>query len=130
MIKEYFDLELRSLRANIETGLLVARRALWPCLLLCLLASTARPQSDATPTDGSTPLGMTPGGPAGSYPLSGFDAVNLYNGKLTINLPLLGIGGRGAAATHLALSNLSANWQVITHTLPTGNQLFIATGNW
>ena len=31
-----------------------------------------------TATDGSTPLGLQPGAPAGSYPLSGFDNVNLY----------------------------------------------------
>src|SRR6266851_5790441 len=41
-----------------------------------------------------TPLAMTPGAPAGSYALSGFDNVNLYNGNLNFSLPLLKIGGR------------------------------------
>jgi hypothetical protein len=40
-----------------------------------LSASVAAQTTSAT--DGSTPLGLQPGAPAGSYALSGFDNVNL-----------------------------------------------------
>lgn len=46
-------------------------------------------------TDATTPELVKAGTPAGSYLLSGADAVNLYNGSLTIRLPLVSVGGRG-----------------------------------
>jgi hypothetical protein len=46
--------------------------------ILALAAwSVAHAQQYAT--DGTTPLGLSPGTPTGSYPLSGFDNVNLFN---------------------------------------------------
>ena len=52
-----------------------------------------------TAIDGSTPPGQSPGAPAGSFALSGFDNVNLFNGNLNFSLPVMRIGGRGAVAT-------------------------------
>ncbi|HXM51037.1 MAG TPA: RHS repeat-associated core domain-containing protein [Pyrinomonadaceae bacterium] len=72
-----------------------------------------------TATDGKTPLGMTPGSPSGSYELSGFDNVNLYNGNLNFQLPLLGIGGRGDAQMALLLALNLKGWRVL-HTNPSG----------
>src|SRR5258708_38456540 len=63
-------------------------------------------------TNGSTPSGLTRGAPAGSYSLSGFDNVNLFNGNLNASLPLLQIGGRGGARTVLALGLNSKGWRV------------------
>lgn len=54
-------------------------------------------------TDGATPLGLSPGAPAGSYPLSDFENVNLFNGTLNVALPLVKIGGRGEAGYSLTL---------------------------
>jgi hypothetical protein len=62
-------------------------------LFLLLAMATAHAQSV---TDGATPLGLSPGMPAGSYALSDFDAVNLYNGNLGFRLPLLSVAGRGS----------------------------------
>jgi len=36
-----------------------------------------------SPADGFTPLAMTPGAPSGSFALSGFENVNLFNGNLS-----------------------------------------------
>ncbi len=47
--------------------------------LIALLALAAHAQTSAT--DGSTPLGLLPGAPAGSYALSGFESINPYNGE-------------------------------------------------
>jgi RHS repeat-associated protein len=45
------------------------------------------------------PSSSTQGGrPAGSYDLSDFDNVNLFNGNLNFRLPLLSVGGRGEAS--------------------------------
>jgi RHS repeat-associated protein len=51
----------------------------------------------------STPVGWAKGTPAGSYALSGFDNVNLFNGHLNFHLPLLKVGGRGSAGYTMAL---------------------------
>src|SRR5437764_724765 len=69
--------------------------------ILVLRGSVAATTTSAT--DGSTPLGLQPGAPAGSYPLSGFDNINLYNGSLNFQLALLGISGRGGAQTPVLL---------------------------
>jgi RHS repeat-associated protein len=59
----------------------------------------------------SAPTAGTPGTPAGSYQLSGFDTVNLFSGNLNFNLPLLSIGGRGEANQNLSLT-LEMQWDV------------------
>src|SRR5262245_34221565 len=49
---------------------------------------------------------------AGSFSLSDFDAVNLYNGNLLFNLPLLIVGGRGQTGYSMGLNINSLNWKV------------------
>src|SRR5215212_3473458 len=61
------------------------------------LSSAALSAAQTSVTDGMTPTGLAPGSPAGSYPLSGFESVNLFNCNLSFRLPLLRAGGRGAA---------------------------------
>ena len=61
-------------------------------------------------TDGSTPAGLQPGAPAGSYSLGGFDNVNLFNGHMNFGLPLLHIGGRGGAGYTINL-DLERQWR-------------------
>lgn len=75
-------------------------------VVIALLAVGARAQ-----TGGSTPLGLSPGSPAGSYPLSDFETVNLYNGGLNFHLPLMSIGSRGATGYSLPL-HIEQKWSV------------------
>lgn len=72
-------------------------------LVTCGLSFAVGAQTSAT--DGSTPLGLQPGAPAGSYALSGFDNVNLYNGNLSFQLSLLGVSGRGGAQNACDVAN-------------------------
>ncbi len=80
--------------------------------LLLLLPASAFGQKS---TDGATPSGLAPGAPAGSYALSGFDNVNLFNGHLNLQLPLVGVGGRGAAGYRMTLP-VEQTWTVWTQT--------------
>ncbi len=82
--------------------------------LLFIVASSARAQgpSGTSATDGSTPLGIQPGAPAGSYPLSGFDNINPFNGNLNFHLPLLHIGGRGGVQ-HTMMLPIEQRWRII-----------------
>jgi RHS repeat-associated protein len=84
-----------------------------PC---CLLLSSIALAQSSKPTDGSTPLGLAPGSPAGSYSLSGFDTINPYSGGLNFRLPLLRVGGRGGAA-HTVMLPIEQKWQVETYTV-------------
>src|SRR2546426_12804841 len=70
---------------------------------LFLLSMAVANAQTTNPTDGSTPAGLKPGSPSGSYGLSGFDNINLYNGNLNFRLPLLSIGGRGGAGYTMML---------------------------
>jgi len=78
-------------------------------LLLLTAAGNALAQQQAT--DGATPLGLSPGAPAGSYPLSDFEDVNLFNGTLNFSLPLVKIAGRGGAGYPLML-RIDHKWLV------------------
>jgi RHS repeat-associated protein len=80
-------------------------------------------------TDGATPLGLTPGMPAGSYPLSDFDAVNLYNGSLGFRLPLLSVGGRGNTGYAMTL-RLEQKWVVDKEVTPGEPTMYYPNANW
>jgi RHS repeat-associated protein len=96
-------------------------------LLLVLFLSTSTKAQSVT--DGSTPLGLTPGMPAGSYALSDFDSVNLYNGNLGFRLPLLGIGGRGGAGYTVTL-RLEQKWIVDKEVTPGEPTMYYPNPNW
>src|SRR5690349_170822 len=83
-------------------------------LLAFLVGDAAAQQSTiiSHPTDSATPLAMAPGAPAGSYAVSGFDNVNLFNGNLNFRLPLLQVGGRGEAGYTMMLP-IEQHWQVM-----------------
>src|SRR5688572_16509035 len=111
--------------------IILIQRSLGIAFLTLLLLSGA--QAQTSPTDGSTPSALTPGAPAGSYVLSGFDNVNLYNGHLNFSLPLLSIGGRGAALMTLPLL-IERTWQIETIQIPesggSGTIIHVAQPNW
>ncbi len=87
--------------------------------LLFLTSGGAAAQTGTrSATDGTTPPGMTPGAPAGSYALSGFENVNLYNGHLNFSLPLLRVGGRGSAGHAITLP-IERHWRVAHAQVPT-----------
>jgi len=84
------------------------------CLLLSTYLSLAQPPANTTSNvaDGTTPLAVAPGGPAGAYRLTDFEQINLYNGHLNINLPILEIGGRGDARFTMTLAISRPQWTV------------------
>jgi hypothetical protein len=80
-------------------------------------------------TDGATPLGLSPGMPAGSYALSDFDAVNLYNGNLGFRLPLLSVAGRGSTGYAMTL-RLEQKWVVDKEVTPGEPTMYYPNANW
>lgn len=62
-------------------------------------------------TDKMTPPALNPGAPSGSYSISGFDNVNLFNGHLNFHLPLLNVKGRGEAQAQMTLA-IEQLWRV------------------
>ena len=80
-------------------------------MVLLLLTINTNAQNNTNATDGSTPAGLAPGVPSGSYALSGFDNVNLYNGNMNFRLPLVSIGGRGGAGYTMLLP-IEQHWTV------------------
>src|SRR5882672_1891964 len=85
------------------------RRIVLGSMLLTLIASSGFAQTTSS-TDGSTPSGVAPGSPAGSYALSGFENVNLFNGHLDVHVPQLKIGGRGEAVVTVAVGVNPEPW--------------------
>jgi len=99
-------------------------------LLLLFISTYSSGQSSLTTTDKMTPSGIAPGAPAGSYPLSGMESINLYNGNLDFRLPLLSLDGRGSAVRDLVLSINTKKWRVReTHT-ETQDTYIPTTLNW
>lgn len=85
------------------------RRSFAVISLLLLLVFGVSAQS--TSTDGTTPTGMAPGSPSGSYTLSGFESINYFNGSLNFSMPLMSVNGRGGAAASVML-NLEQHWRM------------------
>ena len=99
--------------------------AVFPAILG--LAQLALGQS--TLLDGITPPPVTPGSPEGSYALSDFESVNLFNGNLSFHLPLMTVGGRGEAKYTMYLgAEMDRRWQFIP-LLDIDGQLTGFTGN-
>jgi RHS repeat-associated protein len=101
-------------------------RTLTVISLVVLALSVAKAQETTTSvTDGRTPSGLAPGSPAGSYALSGFDNVNLYNGNLNFHLPLLQISGRGSVQMTSVVALNVKGWHVshFHREMPDGNTI-------
>src|SRR5579864_5068181 len=64
-----------------------------------------------TNEDGPLAPALAPGTPASSYALSGLDNVNYFNGNLNVHIPVLPLGGRGAAG-HLIYGPIERHWSV------------------
>lgn len=93
-----------------------AHHVLTPIVFIFILNFSVSAQTTSA-TDGSTPLGLQPGSPSGSYALSGFDNVNLYNGNLSFQLSLLGVSGRGGAQMPVMLP-IAGKWRVSDVAIP------------
>jgi RHS repeat-associated protein len=95
---------------------------------LFFLLTTGVSAQTTSVTDGATPLAIAPGAPAGSYALSEFDSINLYNGSLNFRLPLLHIGGRGDAQYAMSLP-IEQHWTV-RHRVNQIDELHYPEFNW
>ena len=97
----------------------------------CLRSLVSGVNAQTSNTDGATPAGLSPGAPAGSYSLTGFENVNLYNGNLNVSLPLLSVGGRGSAGYTITLL-IEQKWRVERFAEPFPGQPPPLTpiGNW
>ena len=86
-----------------------------PCLLvLTALVVLSCPSvfAQQSPTDSSTPTALARGThPLGSYDVGGFDAVNLFNGNLSMRFPLAGKDGRAGHGVTVLLSYNSKIWR-------------------
>ncbi len=92
---------------------------------LIFFVSTVTVIQSQTNTDGYTPTGLAPGAPAGSYALNNSESINLFNGNLGFNLPLLNVGGRGTAGYTVLLPieqkwRVNHNWEFGSHTAHPG----------
>ena len=96
------------------------------CVLTLLTAGVSCAQSI---TDGATPLGVSPGAPAGAFALSDLDSVNLYNGNLAFRLPLDKIAGRGGAGYTMVV-RLEHKWTVERDQEPGVPTRYIPNPNW
>jgi RHS repeat-associated protein len=101
-MNNYFPISRLSFAASL-------RRTCGLALFLLIAAGSIALAQRAT--DGTTPLGIAPGSPAGSFALSDFDTINPYNGNLNFRLPLLNVAGRGAAQYQITLP-IDQRWTV------------------
>ncbi len=71
------------------------------------------PAQSVSVFDGTTPTGLAPGSPVGSYGLSGFEHYNPFSGMNNLSFPLYHVGGRGEAGFDLAWT-IPQQWTVTT----------------
>ena len=92
-------------------------------IVACILSVSFPLKAATSATDGSTPLGLQPGAPAGSYSLSDFESINLFNGSLSFQLSLFGVVGRGNANIPVLLP-IEGKWRVADIAIPQPNGSF------
>ena len=85
---------------------------------LWLVSSTMAQTVTTSIADGTTPPSIQAGAPEGSYALSGFETVNIFNGNLDVRLPLYKVGGRGTAGYTIYLP-IEQRWIVQHRETPT-----------
>jgi YD repeat-containing protein len=93
---------------------------------ILIISFSARAQSI---TDGSTPLALSPGSPTGSYSLSDFDSVALYNGNLGFSLPMVKIAGRGGAG-YTMVARIEHKWLVDKEPNPGHPNIYTPNPDW
>jgi hypothetical protein len=64
-------------RGCVQSGWLNYRTVILALVFVACLTPPAIGQSGTSPTDGSTPVGLQPGTPAGSNKLSDLESINL-----------------------------------------------------
>ena len=79
-------------------------------IFVALVASSSGQQTTAL--DGTTPPSLAPGTPTGSYDLSDFEHLNLFNGNLNVSLKLLNVSGRGGAGYTVTLP-IESHWHAV-----------------
>jgi len=97
-------------------------------VLLFTVVASAQTEG-STRTDSSTPIGLSPGSPTGSYPLSDFETINPFNGGLNFRLPLLTIGGRGGTSYSLPL-HIEQKWSISRQVNPHQPASYTAHSGW
>ncbi|HEV7746081.1 MAG TPA: RHS repeat-associated core domain-containing protein [Pyrinomonadaceae bacterium] len=101
-------------------------KALLVGFVLAILSLNASAQNS---TDGQTPLALAPGSPSGSYPLSDFENVNLFNGNLNFQMGLLSIGGRGGTGFPLTI-HIDQKWTISKEVNPGHNAYYFGHSTW
>lgn len=79
----------------------------------------------ASPAHGSAPGGVQAGSPVGSFPLADFESVNLYNGVLSLTVPVVSLAGRAGNGVKIPVKVDPLPWIVERGcmTLPNGSQI-------
>src|SRR6266852_9201627 len=96
-----------------------------------MLAASGIVAQTSHETDGTTPLGLAPGSPSGSYALNGFDNINLFNGNMNVTLPMLHIGGRSGAQTTMSLGLNTKHWHTESYyDSANDNTIYYPDPNW
>jgi YD repeat-containing protein len=117
---------MKTITARYDSIIAQTTRVTFVTLLLLLISISALAQGS---TDGATPSGLSPGSPVGSYPLSEFDVVNLYNGTLNFRLPLYQVAGRGGASYPIT-AHIGKKWTVYKHLEPGIGAFYYADSGW
>ena len=114
--------------STIAASILGSSRSLGPVrvALLTVVGAGTSAWAQSAPLaisaiSGSTPTAMAPGAPDGSYSLTGFDTVNLGNGHINFNLPVLKLPARGdnQVTLNLPIQALNrVNWRIDAQPYP------------
>lgn len=120
MVKANFSFSSGTSRAFLRVAI-IGLLALFP---VSILAQSVNSLNTTTPT------GMAPGSPAGSFALSDFDTISPFSGRMNFRLPLLKIGGRGKAG-YTITQEIEQTW--VAQRMPIENSSFTpqyASYNW
>jgi RHS repeat-associated protein len=104
------------MKKNLLTGTINHKKFRFASVILFLLLIGCGLEIEkvfaGSDTDGRTPSHLTPGAPAGSYGISNFENVNLFNGHLNVTMPLSSLAGRGDVGYSVNLP-IEQQWRIL-----------------
>ncbi|HPT28804.1 MAG TPA: hypothetical protein PLZ95_20450, partial [Bryobacteraceae bacterium] len=88
------------------------------CAVACCITAHGQSGFSRNLTDGLIPPAVAPGAPLSAKQVSDVEHINLYNGNLSVAIPILSVGGRGEAGYTMLARVDAAPWTVTMETLP------------
>ena len=118
---------------EVNRLIVIGKLRLSPILVFLLLwlhpSIRVSAQQSFSVTDSTTPAGLSPGSPRGSYPLSSFESYSPFTGKVNLAIKAHTVQGRGSARYDMTVL-IADQFRVVKQADGTAFDPLVSWGTW